>query len=539
MMRKVINYFVFVVVLLVLPFVVNAASATVGMSCPSSAKVGDTVSCNVTVSSDVKVNGIVVNYSFTGASYVSFTPSSGFTSNYASASGFNIGNNSGKSGSYTVGVLKVKVNNVATVVLKNIDISDVNFNSYSSANRSVNIRLKSTNNSLASLSLSNGTLSPSFNANTTSYTSTIDSSNVTINYSKGDSTQTVTGAGKKTLKYGKNTFKVVVKSEAGTTKTYTIVINRPDNRSSNNNLKTLSVDKGSIAFKSSTTSYSLKVANDVESIKVSATLDDSKASFVNGYGPRTVKLNYGSNSVLVKVKAENEAIKTYTIKVERQDNRSGNNNLKSLSLSAGTIAFSKDVTTYNTTVDYSVTKIDIIAEVEDVKSKYVVNSPSLFVGNNVITVTVTAENGSTKVYTINVVRKEEAAILSDNNNVSSIDILGHGIKFEDGVTEYDVEIGDEYALVIEVLLEDPSANYVIEGNEDLKDGSVIKVTTTSESGQQKEYRINVNKKIEATENKGDKSLLFGIVGFVLGVVTMLAITFILNRAKKSKIKAGS
>ena len=127
MMRKVINYFVFVVVLLVLPFVVNAASATVGMSCPSSAKVGDTVSCNVTVSSDVKVNGIVVNYSFTGASYVSFTPSSGFTSNYASSSGFNIGNNSGKSGSYTVGVLKVKVNSATTVVLKNIDISDVDF----------------------------------------------------------------------------------------------------------------------------------------------------------------------------------------------------------------------------------------------------------------------------------------------------------------------------------------------------------------------------------------------------------------------------
>ncbi len=398
---------------------------------------------------------------------------------------------------------------------------------------------KSTNNKLAGLSLSNGTLSPSFNANTTSYTSTIDSSSVTINYSKGDSTQTVTGAGKKTLKYGKNTFKVVVKSEAGTTKTYTIVITRPDNRNSNNNLKTLSVDKGSIAFKSSTTSYSLKVANDVDSIKVSATLDDSKASFVSGYGPRTVKLNYGSNSVLVKVKAENETIKTYTIKVERQDNRSSNNNLKSLSLSAGTIAFSKDVTTYSTTVDYSVTKIDIIAEVEDVKSNYVVNSPSLFVGNNVITVTVTAENGSTKVYIINVVRKEEAAILSDNNNVSSIDILGHGIKFEDGVTEYDVEIGDEYALVIEVLLEDPSANYVIEGNEDLKDGSVIKVTTTSESGQQKEYKINVNKKIEATETKGDKSLLFGIVGFVLGVVTMLAITFILNRAKNSKVKAVS
>ena len=107
-MRKLVSYIVLIVMMMVLPFVVNAASATVGISCPSSAKAGETISCNINVTTDVNVNGLALNYTFNGASYVGFTPSSGFTAQYTSANGFNVGNNDGKSGSYTIGVLKVK-----------------------------------------------------------------------------------------------------------------------------------------------------------------------------------------------------------------------------------------------------------------------------------------------------------------------------------------------------------------------------------------------------------------------------------------------
>ena len=43
-------------------------------------------------------------------------------------------------------------------------------------------------------------------------------------------------------------------------------------------------------------------------MKITASLEDSKASFVSGYGPRTVNLKYGSNSAVIKVKAENDSI---------------------------------------------------------------------------------------------------------------------------------------------------------------------------------------------------------------------------------------
>lgn len=538
-MRKLVNYIVFIVMLLVLPFVVNAASANVGISCPSSAKVGETISCNINITTDVKVNGLVLNYTFNGASYVSFTPSSGFTAQYTSANGFNVGNNAGKSGSYTIGVLKVKVSSATTIMLKNIDISDTGFNSYTSVNKSATIRLKSTNVNLGGLSLSSGSLSPAFNANTTSYTATIDATSVTINASKAENTQAISGTGKKTLKYGKNTFKVVVTSEAGTTKTYTIVITRPDKRKTDNYLKSLSVDKGSISFKKETLTYSVKVAKDVSSIVVSAAVNDSTASFVKGYGPRTVNLNYGVNNVLVKVQAENETVRTYTIKVTREDDRSSNNNLSSITLSNGNISFSKDVTEYNVNVPYTVTKIDVVGTPEDSKSKVSVESPNLVVGENIVTVTVTAENGQSKVYKIKVNRLAEQAVLSDNNNVSSIDIKGHGIEFNQDTNEYEISIGDEYALVIDVLLEDPSAKYAIEGNEDLKDGSVITITSTSESGEVKEYKINVKKELAAVPRSNGNGLISGLIGFVLGLFTMFMTITLLNKMKSKKVAVAT
>ena len=537
-MKKLISYFSLMIVFLI-PAIVNAASASVGLDCPNSASVGDTISCSITVNSDVKVNGLGANYTMSGATFVSFTPSQGFVSNYTSGNGFNIGNNDGKSGSYTIGTLKVKINAAATIVLKNIDISDVDFNSYSSTNRSATVRLKSSNNTLSSLSLSNGTLSPTFNGNTTNYTSTIDASSVTINATKGDNYQSISGTGKKNLNYGTNTFKVVVKSEAGTSKTYTIVITRPDNRNNDNYLKSLSLDHGNISFKKETLTYSLKVTKDVSSIKVNAALNSNLSSFVKGYGPRTVNLNYGVNNILVKVKAENESVRTYTIKVTREDTRSSNNNLKSISLSKGSISFSKDIIQYNVSVPFDVTKIDVNATPEDDKSKVNVSSPDLVVGDNTILITVTSESGQSKSYKILVKRLPEQAVLSDNNNISSIDIKGHGIEFNQETKEYEVNIGDEYALVIDVLLEDPSAKYVIEGNEDLKDGSVIKITSTSESGEIKEYKLNINKEITVVPKKNSNGLIHGLIGFVLGLFTMFITITLINKTKNRKVAVAT
>ncbi|MCB6992604.1 CHAP domain-containing protein [bacterium 210820-DFI.6.37] len=87
-------------------------------------------------------------------------------------------------------------------------------------------------------------------------------------------------------------------------------------KSSNNNLKALSVSGYSIspAFKATETSYSLTVPSNVSSVTIKATKANSKA-VVSGTGK--ISLATGTNTRSVKVKAENGAVKTYTIKITR------------------------------------------------------------------------------------------------------------------------------------------------------------------------------------------------------------------------------
>ena len=85
----------------------------------------------------------------------------------------------------------------------------------------------SSNANLASLSISQGTLSPKFTASKTQYTVNLngDVSSIKVNATAADSKAMVYGTGTKSLKPGKNTISVSVAAEDGSTKEYTITVN--------------------------------------------------------------------------------------------------------------------------------------------------------------------------------------------------------------------------------------------------------------------------------------------------------------------------
>ena len=92
----------------------------------------------------------------------------------------------------------------------------------------VNAKPLSSIATLSSLSVSAGTLTPTFDPETTSYTVTVTNSvsSITITATATDAKATVSGAGTKTLAVGANSFNIVVTAENGTTKTYTVVVTR-------------------------------------------------------------------------------------------------------------------------------------------------------------------------------------------------------------------------------------------------------------------------------------------------------------------------
>lgn len=85
---------------------------------------------------------------------------------------------------------------------------------------------KSTNNKLSSLTVSGGTLSPTFSSSVTDYTVDVsDIDSITISATKSDDDATVSGTGTKTLEMGSNEFDIKVTAESGSVKTYTVTVN--------------------------------------------------------------------------------------------------------------------------------------------------------------------------------------------------------------------------------------------------------------------------------------------------------------------------
>lgn len=541
MKKKILFAILFIIICL--PVSAYGASVSVSLSCPSTAKASSTISCTVSAApSDSDIKGLQASINITNGTYISFALGNGWQAITNDSTSFTLRRDNSTTAKTTVGTLKLKMPTSGNLVVKLNSVAGTN-SSYITLNGNTpqaSIRVQSNTNTLSSLSLTNGTLSPVFNSNTLNYSATVDATSTVISATATDSKSTITGTGTKTLNYGTNKFNIVVTSESGVKRTYTITITRPDKRSTNNNLSSLKVSNGNLTFNKNTLNYNVSVDTTVTSIKVDATLEDSKASFVSGFGPRKINLNYGNNAIQIKVKAENQSIKTYIINVNRKDPRSNNNYLSNITLSSGTISFNKNTFTYNVSVPFETTMINVNATVEDSKAKVVVNSPNLIVGDNTITITVTAENGQTRVYKILVKRLEKAVVLSDNTNVTSLRVLGHEIDFKNDVLQYNLTIKDEYALVFEVVLEHPKATYQITGNEDLKDGSVITVIITSENGTTKEYKFNISKEVvdvqePVKEENTSNELIYGGVGFIIGCILTFVITSLIKGKKKDNI----
>ena len=148
---------------------------------------------------------------------------------------------------------------------------------------------KSRNNYLSFLKVSDGTLSPEFNRDITSYTINFDDENTIKNLDKikitataDDKTAKVTGTGEKALVEGENTFKINVKSESGSTRTYVIKVTKPatikesDLRLSSLKVQTVDNEGNSAdaeldkAFDKETLEYSMNVESNISGLNVTA-----------------------------------------------------------------------------------------------------------------------------------------------------------------------------------------------------------------------------------------------------------------------------
>lgn len=187
---------------------------------------------------------------------------------------------------------------------------------------------------------------------------------------------------------------------------------------------------------------------------------------------------------------------TYSTKVAAP--LSTDNALKSLTVGNATIspAFSAGTTSYTAEVPFEVSKLDVQAVANDGKATVSVNNPNLTPnGTTNVTITVKAENGSTKTYTIAVKRAQDPNYVpSDNNNLSEITVDGFLLSpgFSAENTQYVIWLPYEtQSVTVGGAAADSKANVRVEGGTGLKAGqdNEIKVICTAEDGTEKVYTV--------------------------------------------------
>ncbi len=544
--------------ILLFSFIVVNASDDFKVDCPAKANALSEITCTLSFKPDgYKLDGFQTNYDISGGSYVSFTKNDNYSELSIKNTGFMISRKNSYSGSGydTLGVLKIKMpsSGSTSINFSNIVIMDSDRNEHDDINDfTKTIKVTDSNNYLKSLTVSEGNLSPSFNKSTSEYSVTnVNAGTITINAETESNTATISGTGTKTLKYGANQFTITVISEANVKRNYKVTVYRSDNRDKTNTLSSLTIDGYNLSpnFDKNVVNYTLKVKKDVTSVKINASLESSKSSFVKNYGPRTVNLKYGENTFQIQVKSESESVKKYTIKITREDDRSSNNYLKSLNVSAGDFKFDKKSLNYSFSVPNKTTSLVVVAVAEDSKSKIDgAKTYDLKEGLNKITVTVTAENGSVRKYTLQVTRIVKEIKREVNNKLESLDIENYQISFDPENTIYNVTIDNEAKLNINYKVQDETSSVVINGNDNLKNGSTIKLTVTGVDGSTKDYIINISKNEETkkddnTKNNDDNNkvvkvnedrrlhIIIGVTSFL--IIVVIVIFFIIAGVKRS------
>ena len=133
---------------------------------------------------------------------------------------------------------------------------------------------------------------------------------------------------------------------------------------------------------------------------------------------------------------------------EQEAIKSDNNYLQEIILSNGSLDFNKDVLDYNVTLENEVDELEINAKTED--SKVTIKGTGVYkieVGNNLIKLDVTAENGKIKEYAINILRKE-----SVNDDSLPEDSENEKIEKDDNSNKKVVHLSKYLEVLFEVTL---------------------------------------------------------------------------------------
>lgn len=393
-----------------------------------------------------------------------------------------------------------------------------------------------------------------FSSNNYTYSATVsnDVSSIKIIPTLIDNRANLSGdTGVKSLSVGTNRFSIKITTEdVNNSATYNITIVREketDSRSSVDTLSSLNVTDTKISkdFKENKNSYTAAVGYGIDSVSISATPTNNKAT-VKGTGKFNLKV--GINNFNIIVTAENGSINIYKITITREaeskkesattrttttgTKKENDSLLKELIINKKSIKLDDNTFSYKYSVLYDVEELTIDAKAKSSKAKVKIEKKDkLEVGKNLVTITVQAEDGSETMYVITVNRKDKNEKLSDDSTLSSLKLGKYNIDFKSTKYTYDLTINNEESLDITYVPSNENSNVIVTGNYDLENDSIISLIVTAEDGTTSKYTINIKKR---------PSIIYIILVLVISLIVLagiyLAYYFLIIKKRNKKVK---
>ena len=221
--------------------------------------------------------------------------------------------------------------------------------------------------------------------------------------------------------------------------------------------------------------------------------------------------------------------------------------------------FKVGTTSYDVTVPNDVEEVEVYATAQDSKSKISgLGTKKLTEGLNDLSIVVTAEDGTEKIYTINVTREGATSsnegettggeTTSSGEGLSSLKIgdLELSPAFSTNVYEYTAKyIGEGKEVNVDAVATNSDYTVEITGNDNLQEGeNVVTILVTDDNGDNvATYQVTVNKSLvdeeaiareqeEARKQEEQKKMI--IIGVAVGVIVLIIIIAIIVSHRKKK-----
>ncbi len=266
------------------------------------------------------------------------------------------------------------------------------------------------------------------------------------------------------------------------------------------------------------------------------TLTGTSSETINGYVWYRVTYNGATRYIANYLVSNTKPQET------KETEKSDNNDLASLTIEGITLepSFSKDVTEYTVQLAEEVTELTIDAQAESGEAEVEIDgNKDLQDGENTITITVTAEDGTTKEYTIKAIKGESANVVDNsvlklsNLEISRVDFAG---IFNPDTHSYELNLNISVKnLNITATPNQEDATVEIIGNENFVEGeNMVTILVTSADGSQTAtYQIKVIMPSEAIENKDNIQFYLICGGIVLATIIVIIIVVVIFRKRKN------